>query len=212
MVAAIRPVMTKIFAEQGITYLGALYTYAGLSTASIKHHYRTPDDMRGQKIRSAGMWNMKYFKIWGATPTMILPAEVYSSLQKGIIDGVSGILELIGTLKYYEVAPYITEFPDTEVTLLTYGMNMKKFNSMEKQYQDVILQVSREAELYSFNSGRKYEAQIRKEIVTKAKYLMLTPEEVRPFLEAVQPVKKEMREYCGPLGNELMDVLEKMRK
>jgi TRAP-type C4-dicarboxylate transport system substrate-binding protein len=212
MSAAIRPVLTKIFAEQGIIHLGVMYTYAGGTFASVGRHYRTPNDLKGQKIRMPGIWNTKYAGLWGATPTNILPPEIYPSLQKGVIDGMDTVLDLVWFMKYYEVAPYITERTGTESALVIWGMNMKKFNSLDKKYQEIILGASREAELYSFDYGRKSEEKMRKEIATKAKYIMLTPAEVRPFLDAIAPVRKEMRGYCGPLGNELMDVLEKIKK
>ena len=210
---AIRPVMTKIFEQQDLKYLGVYYTYASVTYASNKHHYRTPADFKGQKVRTVGRWNTEQQKAWGATPATILPPELYSSMQRGIIDGVGTILELVALLKLYEVGPYVTELgPVGCGALVTLSMNLKKFNSLKKEHQDVIVEAGKKAELYSFEYGRKMEEDLRKKVGAQAKYLRLTIEETRPFLEATKPLKAEMRDYVGPLGKEFMDVLDKVLK
>ena len=208
---AIRPVMTKIFEKQNLKYLGVYYTYASLTWASNKKHYRTPADLKGQKVRIPGRWHTESGKFWGATPVMILPPELYSSMQRGIIDGVGTILELVGLLKLYEPGQYVTEWGPTGCgSLVSISMNLDKFNSLKKEYQDVIVEAGKKAELYSFDYGRKMEEELRKEMAAKAKYVRLTLEETQPFLDSVKPLQKEMKEYVSPLGLEFMDVLQKV--
>ena len=207
----IRPVMTKIFEQQNMKYLASFYTNSGLVFASSKRHYRTLEDLKGQKIRAPGVWWSKMVKGWGSSPMMILPPELYTSMQRGTVDSVATIMSLIVLFKVYEPGPYITEYVNQSVTINYLLMNMNRFNSLDKKSQDIILQASKDSELYSFDYGVKLEAEQRNLMKSKANYLMLSSEEISPISEKIKPIFLEMRAHCGPLGNELMDVLKSMK-
>lgn len=211
----IRPIMTEIMEAQGIKYLGVQYTFSALVVASKDKHYRSPADMQGQKMRIPGMWMTKALAMWGATPTMILPPEMYNATQTGVVDACGSILDLIALLKLYEVGPYVTEWPDTTIAMVMFGMNMTKFKSLTPQHQEVLIQAAKDAEKFSFDYGTNLENKLREEIKAKpnVKYLMLNEEEVKSFLQPITiPLYKEAREYCGPQGDKLMDVFDKMMK
>ena len=207
----IRPVMTKIFEQQDMKYLASFYTNSGLVFASSKRHYRTLEDLKGQKIRTPGLWWSKMLQNWGSSPMMILPPELYTSMQRGTVDSVATIMSLIVLFKLYEPGPYITEYVNQSVTINYLLMNMDRFNSLDKKSQDIIIQASKDAELYSVEYGVKLEAEQRNLMKSKAKYVMLSSEEISPILEKSKPIFQEMRAHCGPLGNELMDIFKSMK-
>ncbi len=206
----IRPVMSKIMDSQGVKYLGVMYTDSALVVASKDKHYVKPSDMVGQKIRIPGMWMTKAVKMWGGTPTMIMPPEMYNSMQRGVVDACGSILDLIALLKLYEVGPYVTEWPNTTIATVMFGMNMNKFNSLDKKYQDILLKAAKDSELYSFDYGVKKEKKTWKKIGPVIKRRTLTKKEVGVWMKAVQPLYKEARKYCGPDGNKLLDIFDKM--
>jgi len=142
---------------------------------------------------------------------MILPPEMYTSLQRGVIDGVQTINMLIDVFKLYEVSPYITEMPNSMGGFEMVGLNMDAFNKLEKNYQDIILEAAKEAELFSFEYGRKEEDEIQEKLTKVAKYYVQTPEEYKAFVDATSPLIPEVREYSGPLGRELMDTIQKIK-
>ncbi len=209
----IRPIMTKIMEAKGIAYVGAQYTGSALVVASRERHYRSPEDMKGQRIRIPGMWMTKAVRMWGATPTMILPHEMYNGIQTGVVDACGSILDLIALLKLYEPGPYLTEWPKTTMAMSFLGLNLKKFKSLPEKYQKIIIQSGIDAEKYSLDYGSNFENKLREKLKATpgVKYLVLSEKEVNSFLEPITgPLYKEARAYCGPLGNELMDVLDKM--
>lgn len=206
----IRPVMSKIMTAQGIKYMGCMYTDSALVVASKEKHYVKPQDMKGQKVRIPGMWMTKAIGVWGGTPTMIMPPEMYNSMQKGVVDACGSILDLIALLKLYEVGPNVTEWPNTTIALVIFGMNMNKFNSLDKKYQDILLKCAKDAELYSFDYGVKKEKATWKRIDPAIKRKTLNKDEVNVWIKAALPVYKEARTYCGPEGNKLMDIFDEM--
>lgn len=206
----IRPAMSKIMDAQGIKYLGVEYTDSALVVASREKHYVKPEDMKGQKIRIPGMWMTKALEVWGASPTMILPPEMYNAMQTGVVDACGSILDLVALLKLYEVGPYVTEWPNTTIATMLLGMNQKKFNSLDKKYQEILVNTAKEAEQFSFKYGVEKEKKTWEQIAPKIKRRTLTKEEVQVWMKAALPVYKEARKYCGPEGEEMIDIFDKM--
>ena len=48
---------------------------------------KTPDDVKGLKVRPTSTTMGSHLKAWGAAPTTIAPAEVSDAIAKGVIDG-----------------------------------------------------------------------------------------------------------------------------
>ncbi|HEB09605.1 MAG TPA: hypothetical protein ENI06_00140 [Spirochaetales bacterium] len=64
----------------------------------------SPNDMRGLKIRTMTVpLHQEIVKSLGASPTPISWAEVYTSLQTGVIDGQMNPISIINKAKFYEV-------------------------------------------------------------------------------------------------------------
>jgi TRAP-type C4-dicarboxylate transport system substrate-binding protein len=206
----IRPVMEAIMEKQGIKYLGVHYTDSALVVASREKHYVKPADMKGSKIRIPGMWMTKALEIWGASPTMILPPEMYNAMQTGVVDACGSILDLVALLKLYEVGPYVTEWPDTTIATMMFGMNKDKFNKLDKADQHILLKCAQDAERFSFEYGVNKEKKTWEQIDPKIKRRTLTKEQLKDWQESVLPVYKEARGYCGPDGNKLIDIFDEM--
>lgn len=65
------------------------------------------DDLKGLKIRTSGVAQAELWKAAGASPVSITMAEVYTSLQRGVIDATNIALSLHLTMGHYEVAEYV---------------------------------------------------------------------------------------------------------
>ncbi len=77
--------------------------------SSSTHPIRTPDDLKGYKIRVpvSPLWT-SMFEAFGAAPASINFSEVYSALQTKIVEGQENPLVNIETAKLYEVQKYIS--------------------------------------------------------------------------------------------------------
>lgn len=66
-------------------------------------------DIRGQKIRVADLpLYPAVFKAFGAVPTPIPFAEMYSALEAGIVDGADAPLDSVASMKLNEVSKFVT--------------------------------------------------------------------------------------------------------
>ena len=68
-----------------------------------------PDDLKGIKLRvPGGVWRVKMFKAYGANPSPMPFAEVYSALQSGVMDGQENPFPQIASAKFQEVQKYLS--------------------------------------------------------------------------------------------------------
>ena len=66
------------------------------------------DDLKGLKIRSTAgesIWTL--LKLAGATPLSMHPSEIYTSMEKGVIDGATCNWDFFQTFRLYEVGSHI---------------------------------------------------------------------------------------------------------
>lgn len=82
--------------------------YFGAFNVSSNRPIRTPDDMKGLKVRvpNTPMY-MSFPKAAGANPTPIAFAEVYLALQQGVVEASINPLSVTYAFKYYEVQRYV---------------------------------------------------------------------------------------------------------
>ena len=68
-----------------------------------------PDDLKGVKLRvPSGVWRVKMFKAYGANPSPMALAEVYSAIQSGVMDGQENPFPQIASAKFQEVQKFLS--------------------------------------------------------------------------------------------------------
>ena len=68
-----------------------------------------PEDLKGIKLRvPGGVWRVKMFKDYGANPSPMPLAEVYSSLQSGVMDAQENPFPQIASAKFQEVQKFLS--------------------------------------------------------------------------------------------------------
>jgi TRAP-type transport system periplasmic protein len=68
-----------------------------------------PDDLKGIKLRvPGGVWRVKMFKEYGANPSPMPLAEVYSALQSGVMDAQENPFPQIASAKFQEVQKFLS--------------------------------------------------------------------------------------------------------
>ena len=68
-----------------------------------------PEDLKGIKLRvPGGVWRVKMFKAYGANPSPMPLAEVYSALQSGVMDGQENPFPQIASARFQEVQKFLS--------------------------------------------------------------------------------------------------------
>jgi len=172
------------------------------------HEVKSPADLKGLKVRT--MENPIHLAAWkalGANPTPMPFSEVFTAMQQKTIDGQENPIPTIYLQKFYEVQGFTT------LTGHVYGphillMNKKLFDSFTPEEQKVLLEAAHESALFQRATNRKmnadYVGELRKNgmIVTE-----LTPDELKAFQDAVQPVYAQ---FEGKIGKDLIEKVQKI--
>lgn len=133
----------------------------------FRKEIKTLADLKGLKMRIPGFAGEVMAKL-GLTVTNIPPGELYTSLERGTIDA----LEWVGPgmdikMGFHKIAPYYYTGWHEPATELQFMVNKKKFDSLPKQYQQILKYAMRLAayDMYIQNYHMSSEAwaQIAKE-------------------------------------------------
>ena len=110
--AAENPAVQKALFEplpsRGIRVLGVWENGFRHITNNVRPIVR-PDDLKGIKLRvPGGVWRVKMFQAYGANPSPMPFAEVYSALQSGVMDGQENPFSQISSAKFHEVQKFLS--------------------------------------------------------------------------------------------------------
>jgi TRAP-type C4-dicarboxylate transport system substrate-binding protein len=120
------------------------------AVASKKDCIRKPDDIKGQKVRSAGPTFAAMWQSAGASIVSIPSNEVYNALQTGVIDGTDTSTGSFVSFRIYEQVKCVTA-PGENALWFMYEpvlMSKKSFDRLDKKQQDVLLKAGQKAEDY----------------------------------------------------------------
>jgi len=104
---------------------------------------RTLEDFKGLKIRALGPPNAQQIELLGATPVSMVAPEMYTSLEKGVIDGMFFAPGSGASFRFHEVTDSIS-IVNTNATTFFLLMNMDTWNALPKDIQTAIDNVTGE--------------------------------------------------------------------
>jgi len=181
---------------------------------TAKEPVRTLEDIKGMQIRSTGL-AAKIVGALGATAEAMPQGETYDALQKGLVDGTFGPIEVLKGWKQAEVIKYTTNCTSIGYTTAMWvGMSLDKWDSLPKDIQRIFTEVSAEwvavhAKVWddADAAGREYTLSLGNEIIE------LSPEESARWADAVKSLPDKYiseMEAKGLPGQEFIDEVKKL--
>lgn len=102
-------------------------------------------DLAGRKIRGTPTYH-GVIRALGAEPVVLPGSQIYSALQKGIVDGAGWPAAGMVSMKHYEVAHYRLR-PTFGAATQPVFINLKKWNSLTDKEKSVLLEAGKLTEL-----------------------------------------------------------------
>lgn len=128
---------------------------------------KTPDDLKGLKMRIPEVpLFMEAWRALGANPTPMAFAEVFTALQQGTMDAQENPYALIHSASFYEVQKYLNKTEHVR-TWIYVVIGEKKFQSLSKELQQVVLDAAKEAQKYEHEVYLKDEERLAKDLQAK---------------------------------------------
>ncbi|MDO9566509.1 MAG: TRAP transporter substrate-binding protein [Candidatus Desulfaltia sp.] len=122
-----------------------LYIHAhGPGLLHTKKPVKKMEDIKGMRIRSTGL-SAKVVEALGGVPVAMPQPATYEALQKGVVEGTFAPIETLKGWKQGEVIKYTTECTGVGYTTAMFVvMNLEKWNSLSKDIQKTIEEISKE--------------------------------------------------------------------
>ncbi len=167
-----------------------LYLHAhGPGLLHTKQPVRVLADLKNMKIRSTGL-SAKMVEALGAVPVAMQQGSTYESLQKGVVEGTFGPIEVLKGWRQGEVIKYTTDCSGIGYTTAMFViMNLNTWNSLPADIQNIFETASREwIEIHgnAWNevdkNGKEYTLSLKNEIIP------LSAAEQANWKAAVKPV------------------------
>lgn len=179
-------------------HLLAYYENGFRQLTNSKHAVKTPADVKGLKIRT--MENPIHLAAWkalGANPTPMPFSEVFTAMQQHTIDGQENPIPTIYLQKFYEVQKHVS------LTGHVYGPHImlisdKLWNELSAEDKKIFEEAAYESALLNRKTNRDmsrdYVAELKK---AGMEVTELTPDQLKAFQDAVQPVHAQFEEQIG---------------
>jgi TRAP-type C4-dicarboxylate transport system substrate-binding protein len=151
---------------------------------------RVAEDMKGLKIRSLSGSPAEMIKILGGSPVLMPPGEIYTSVERNVIDGWMISWEACGGHRLYEVTKYFTT-ANMYQPALTLIMNLDAWEKLPANTQKIIDQLSGASGAEFFGKGfdRANEKVVEDVKNMKDKEIIpLTSEQVEKWREICKPI------------------------
>jgi len=192
------------FNNHGIEYLGRFIGNAPFYFWS-NNKIETLDDLNGLKFRSNATYH-EILDVLGVTPVDIVPGEVYTSLERNMVDGFGFLL--IGPYEdgWTEVTKYLIDEPflNQNATIL---ISKDAFSSLDEGTQQLLKELTAEfeQEMLSYFEDKSEEA-LSNILEQGVEIINLLEEDSIRFQEIVDEV------YWEKLENDVPDQVEKIKE
>jgi TRAP-type transport system periplasmic protein len=192
--------------KAGVIVLSDAWLAGGI--ASKKACIRTPADIKGQKIRSAGPTFAAMWQAAGASIVSIPSNEVYNALQTGVADGTDTSSGSFVSFRIYEQVKCITAPGDNALWFMYEPvlMSKKSFDKLDKKQQEVLLKAGKKAQDYFTKEAKGLDDEMVKVFKdNKVEVVTLTPAEYDAWVNLAKQSSYADFAKEVPDGKQLID-------
>jgi len=178
------------------------------AVASKKTCIRTPADIKGQKVRSAGATFAAMWQAAGANIVSIPSNEVYNALQTGVADGTDTSSGSFVSFRIYEQVKCLTA-PGENALWFMYEpvlMSKKSFARLSKPQQGVLLKAGKKSQEFFAKEAKGLDDKLVKAFKDhNVEVITLTSAEYDAWLKVAQKSSYAKFSKNVPDGKQLID-------
>lgn len=169
---------------------------------------------KGMTIRTSGKAQADVVAAMGFVPEVLAWAEVYTALQRKIIDGVYLTPGAVLQAGFYEIIKYITRVPGGMVLQNTIQLNKDRFNELPSDLQQKVRGAFDELSRFASES---YAREDSKALATAVdEYGVAVGRMPQPMIDEIQKRVKPMwdawAKSVGPKGPEILQKIQTLRQ
>ncbi|SHF29243.1 tripartite ATP-independent transporter solute receptor, DctP family [Modicisalibacter ilicicola DSM 19980] len=203
-----RSMLQEAYHEQNLQLLGIIPE--GWMVWTGNRSIETPQDMEGFKIRTmTSPILVESYRAYGANPSPMPYAEVYSGLQLGQIDGQVNPIFAIEEMSFYEVQDYMIQAKQAQfITTLVAAQDF--YENLPEEQQTMIDEVTNEMRGYIFDKQDEFNEQRLETIQENSdiELITLSEEQREAFREMSLSVRDTYIEQAGERGKKILETLD----
>ena len=204
---AAKPGLEKLLASQGMKLLFSV-PWPGQSLYSVKE-IKTPEDMKGTKMRAYNPATTRIAQMLKAQPTTIQLAELGQALATGTVENfltssASGVENKLfeQTKFFYTVNAWLPR----NATIVS----QKAFDALDKPAQEALLKAALEAEVRGWKSSEQKDVEFVKELAAKGMKVAQPSDALRNELKSIGQTMTT--DWIKSAGVEGIAIIEAYRK
>jgi TRAP-type C4-dicarboxylate transport system substrate-binding protein len=176
---------------------------------TTKKPLRMPDDFKGARLRVFPGSLGEALRILGGASVMMPTSDIYSSLQRGVVDGHFGTLSSTKSGKYYEVEKFVTIGPFVTSPIHIIG-NLKMWNRLSESHQKLMIETLNKMEDKLFEIFKDTALVTGPEELRKLgmEIHIQTPEEIAMFKKIFTPMYDMYLRDAGETGHKLLSLIK----
>jgi tripartite ATP-independent transporter DctP family solute receptor len=166
-----------------------------------------PEDLKGMKLRvPGGVWRVKMFQAYGANPSPMPFAEVYSALQSGVMDAQENPFPQIWSAKFHEVQKFLslTGHVYTPAYLI---VSEDFWRKLPKDVQDTLSRIAWATGDFARSEGERLDRELMDKLAPPMKSNEADKE---AFIRASAGVYEEFGQQV-PDGAKLVKIIQSLR-
>lgn len=178
--------------KTGFRIIGAGYRGARHMSSNVR--VESLDDLKGVKLRVPPL--KMYRLTWeylGASPVPMGVAELFTSLQQGVVDGQENPLEVIQGEKFFEVQDYVVETGHVRGAM-TFIFSQSRFDGLPDDVQAILKEEGEAVMLDATDRMVTLEGEIKKELQGKGMEFLTVDRGA--FQEKLEPMSEDFPELA----------------
>jgi TRAP-type transport system periplasmic protein len=179
--------------KKGIRILG--FWVGGTRSVYARKPIGDLASLKGLKIRTIETpMVLATWKALGTIPTPTPFGEVYTAIQQGMVDGGEGNVISYSSMKFDEVAPYLSHIKYLN-TITPLIVGEKFFQAQSPEVQKAILQAGKDSVPVERKANEDDESKIVDTLRAKGRTVVIP--DIAPFQKAVQPIYEQYGKTIG---------------
>jgi TRAP-type C4-dicarboxylate transport system substrate-binding protein len=172
---------------------------------------KTVEDLKGMKLR-ASPTNIPFLKAVGAVPVGMPPSDIYSAMERGVVDGFVLPVYTAKDFGLVKATKYVV-FPGLYEPSHAWLISLKVWNKMPKHLQDFLNDHAKKFERVNFEQiAKRHKAELEFFKNEGVQFIQLSPAEAEKFNNiARKALIDNIRKKVPEETEKILDYLSKMK-
>lgn len=201
-----------LYDDYNLYYVGPVLW--GMESIPVKKKVETVEDFKGVKLRMPEGPASDLFSKIGAAPVNLPGSEVYTSLERGVIDGTDwGTLSMNQDLGFHGIAPYPIYPGLHSMPMADVAINLDKWNSLPDDLKNILEMAVRDFNINMIQTIAAADVEAKKAAAEQgAELVSWSPEERRKLREIASEVWKDYGDRSDMAGRIYDSHMEYLRE